>query len=1009
MKEHALVSLALILATTASLAADSSTPGFSKRPAVAKSGDAVTIMFAASRETDVAVAIEDAGGRITRHLAAGLLGPKAPLPLKAGSLEQSLVWDGKDDDGATATNGPFLVRVGLGLKASWGGLAFTEPGKTGPNMLEHLVTGLAVGPDGRVYVGQPHGTYSLGSVDKTLIFRRDGAYERTIMPYAPTLPMDRIAPAGAFLNALGRVNPRHGPYTHRQVWFYPVNKIGFQTPAVGPDGTIYMAGDGGKTGGVVTVIDPDGGVPAASYAGPALGRAWLDAPFLAIASDAKALYATRLATMGAKGVVARESHAVYRISLPARGPAETFFGEPDTAGSDNQHLNDPRAVALDGAGHVLIADGGNNRIVVLNEADRSVAGLIPLEGALWVGVHRKSGAVYAYGKAGRVVKFAGWKSQQETYGLPLPSAYEPGLQRKETSYLALDAAAEPPVLWAGIWDAKKGALFLRFEDDGAKFTEPAPAGYYRPPSPRRPCADPTHRLVASVVNGKFSTLNDEVGTNTTVALPGSFLGYHHRLDRDGNIYGIANAAPLRRFGRDGKPMPFPATAADPLLKGDLPVGNRGNSAWERDFWIDRRGTIYVNRQSVIYHGLDTLEVFDQLGNYKRTALWSITDGMYGPRVDAKGNIVVLDSVEPPGQPFPKEFTGVEARLYDWFYGSVIKFGPSGGAAWKTNDDICPADFENWRSYGRVINLRTAGGSLTGNIVKGWPHPAGIILVPGREGTLIDADKCKTVSLRLKNDSDGTRAVLAIGKESIISDQYPPLKTIEVKPRGDFAEYTFDLSDVKEWKGLVRTIAIHPSDTKGEGTFAIDWIRIGTGDSQKTYNFNAEESYATKLPSGLQQQPIRASHWLPQGTLLGAEWIYPGVSAVSAQGYGECHCFGTDLDMDDFGRIFAPDSLRFRVLVLDANGNEITSIGAYGNQDFCGPESYVIDPATKLLRPRRADDPKELKSPFSQPEIAFAWINGVAVTDRHAFVTDLINKRILRLKLGYEAEESCPLK
>jgi hypothetical protein len=372
--------------------------------------------------------------------------------------------------------------------------------------------------------------------------------------------------------------------------------------------------------------------------------------------------------------------------------------------------------------------------------------------------------------------------------------------------------------------------------------------------------------------------------------------------------------------------------------------------------------------------------------------------------------VLLDSIEPPGQPFPKEFTGVDARTYDWFYGSVVKFGPRGGAAWKTGDDFCPADFENWRAYGRVTNLRTTGGSLTGQIVKGAPHPAGIALVPGRAGTLIDAGKAKTVSVRLKNGTDGTQALLELAKEGIISDHGPIIKTVDIKPNSDFAEYTFDLADVKEWKGLVRTIAVHPSDTKGEGSFAIDWIKIGSGEGAKVYDFNAEDSYEAKLPADARKEPVRASHGMPQGTLLGAEWIRPGVSAVSAAGgYGGCHCFGTDLDMDDFGRIFAPDSLRFRVTVLDANGNEITHIGSYGNQDFCGPESYVLDLKEKVLRPRKADDPKELVSPFAKPEIPLAWVNGVAVTDRHAFITDMINKRILKAKLEYAAEERCEVK
>ena len=69
----------------------------------------------------------------------------------------------------------------------------------------------------------------------------------------------------------------------------------------------------------------------------------------------------------------------------------------------------------------------------------------------------------------------------------------------------------------------------------------------------------------------------------------------------------------------------------------------------------------------------------------------------------------------------------------------------------------------------------------------------------------------------------------------------------------------------------------------------------------------------------------------------------------------------------------------------------------------------MDPAGKFLRPRKADDPKDLVSPFARPEIAFAWIVGVAVTDKYAYVDDVINKRILRVRLGYAAEETCDIK
>ena len=73
---------------------------FAEPPAVTRSGDRVTIRFATKGYCDVTVAIEDSAGRIVRHLACGVLGPKAPPPLEKNSERQTIVWDGKDDLGA---------------------------------------------------------------------------------------------------------------------------------------------------------------------------------------------------------------------------------------------------------------------------------------------------------------------------------------------------------------------------------------------------------------------------------------------------------------------------------------------------------------------------------------------------------------------------------------------------------------------------------------------------------------------------------------------------------------------------------------------------------------------------------------------------------------------------------------------------------------------------------------------------------------------------------------------
>ena len=86
---------------------------FTSRPAAKQDGKSVTIQFAISEPTDVAVYVLDAQGKVVRHLAAGVLGGKnpPPEPLKPG-LTQSIGWDGKDDSGRTGFRGA-VQRPGL--------------------------------------------------------------------------------------------------------------------------------------------------------------------------------------------------------------------------------------------------------------------------------------------------------------------------------------------------------------------------------------------------------------------------------------------------------------------------------------------------------------------------------------------------------------------------------------------------------------------------------------------------------------------------------------------------------------------------------------------------------------------------------------------------------------------------------------------------------------------------------------------------------------------------------
>ncbi|MHC4917555.1 MAG: hypothetical protein ACYTGB_18930, partial [Planctomycetota bacterium] len=137
-------------------------------------------------------------------------------------------------------------------------------------------------------------------------------------------------------------------------------------------------------------------------------------------------------------------------------------------------------------------------------------------------------------------------------------------------------------------------------------------------------------------------------------------------------------------------------------------------------------------------------------------------------------------------------------------------------------------------------------------------------------------------------------------------------------------------------------------------------------------------------------------------ITGAQWLAFGYSHVEIQG---CICETTRFDVDEFGRVFYPDLCLYQVRVVDTNGNKILNFGGYGNAESMGPESPVIDEKTGELRPPKEGE----KSPFAEPEIGFAWLVGVAATDKYVYTGDSINRRMLRLKQVYAAEETCAIK
>jgi hypothetical protein len=250
-----------------------------------------------------------------------------------------------------------------------------------------------------------------------------------------------------------------------------------------------------------------------------------------------------------------------------------------------------------------------------------------------------------------------------------------------------------------------------------------------------------------------------------------------------------------------------------------------------------------------------------------------------------------------------------------------------------------------------------------------------------------------------------------------------------KPRG-----SIHLMTVLSPTGELRT----PSALEGRGISLQEAPKFRVGRGGAVYVAHNMHPAGQKLPDGLAEDAGYNGDWgtvvkfssttgkypvgsVAQGNLADAThtahlarakarfgnvaWDYGGVAPMVLSG---CTCTGCSIELDRFDRVFVPAVQTATINVLDANGNIIVRAGGYGNVDSRGADSPVPDPETGLLRPRRPDDPKDLKSPLAEPDIGLLLPQYVGVTDQALYVLDGGNMRVLRVALGYAAEESIPL-
>ncbi len=110
---------------------------------------------------------------------------------------------------------------------------------------------------------------------------------------------------------------------------------------------------------------------------------------------------------------------------------------------------------------------------------------------------------------------------------------------------------------------------------------------------------------------------------------------------------------------------------------------------------------------------------------------------------------------------------------------------------------------------------------------------------------------------------------------------------------------------------------------------------------------------------------------------GVDWMWHGLAPIPSRrgtsrqlGGPRCSCQTARFGLDDHERLLVPDVFRFDVAILDAAGNLITRFGEYGNQD---------DPAGDTVVP-------------------LAWPHAVTTTREAVYVADMVNHRVVRVRL-----------
>lgn len=666
---------------------------------VEKKDGKVVINFKVSQKTDVAIFIEDSSGKVVRHLAAGVLGENAPEPFAKNSLDQKIIWDNKADYGKDAGAGPFKVRIALGMDAQFEKIISDGAPNIGG------VRAMATAPDGTLVVSSAFGAdvanWSGWNIQS---YNQKGEYQKTVFPppnYFSEKELDELGVANVSVD--GKDVPIYaGIMTRSYLPEVPQRRAAM---TITSKNEILMVMNNGS----ISAIHLNSKAAMGGMRGKRIFNTNQESqitPFIALSSDEKYVFVTGCPLEGRKG-----GFAVYKVNLPERNKVEVFFGEDTVKGSDQKHLGGyGKGVAVDGKGNLLVADVGNNRVLILSEKTGEYLSEIPFKNPNAIVINKKNSNVYVSSNINGDIELI--KLNNITEKTELKKLKIPRNGAHDYPYvLAIDTNGENPVIWAG---GDYGAL-IRLEDVGDKFTqkemEKIKVGHGAFVGMTVDRFSPDKEVYARIDSGVFMRYNEATG-KTDMVKTGNAMneGVTIEVGPSGELFGAGYPYNIFKFDRTGKPSPWKSTNRFPppfTNKDGKQVEYKGpaHAIYAPVSMVFMTHTLGVRHDGQIFifqpkspgdRPPKMLMEYTPDGDMikKDPIIWKVSDVAVGPKFDAQGNIYIAEQIKPADQFAPEEFKEFLGEVvYDkqnesyfnnpkgtvlGMYGSIVKFSPKGG-------------------------------------------------------------------------------------------------------------------------------------------------------------------------------------------------------------------------------------------------------------------------------------------------------------------------------------------